>query len=364
MNNKYLFKIENDENSFATKNEFIDYCQARYNDCLRSGRKYNFYFSYDSGRTWYHISDFKELRQTIQNERRQSLLKFKDPATKKSDGGVASDRGVSNNSNGKAVLFNYFAYGFAIWVGLTILNKEVKMIGFINKINGNVFGWDSKFVRNDGSREKMENNASEEDVLIEASDQDNEFLRNVQVTDYAREIYANSFLNEVNVTAEEKKWILGILSDPNPDPSGEAGNNCYTQSFRCKYKYCSNFIPSRLYTLQSILEDMVGPFSSYNLAMKFLSRKFKGDNTQIQSEPKETEAVEIDEPNDVLRALNNIDWEGAFNDATTNELNKGFDTIKSIIFMYKNNVRVECINTPIDEEFCSEKCSMGYKYSR
>ena len=348
MKNKYQYKTKDSIRAFDTKNEFIEFCQSRYNDSFNSRHNYNFYFSYDYGQTWHPIKDFKSLRPTIQNEKKSDFF----------SSNPSSNTAKSVNWLGTVVIF------FSIWTVLTILNDRVKKISFINNFNGFVFGWDSRFVRNDGSREKMENNASEEDVLIEASDQDNEFLRNVQVTDYAREIYANSFLNEMNVTAEEKKWILGILSDPNPDPRGEAGNICYRQSLRCVF--CSNFIPSRLYTLKDKLMEKVGPYSAKNMAIKFYINRYRkeGDNTRIQSEQKETEAVEIDEPNDVKRALNNIDWEGALNDATTNIANEGFDEIKSIIFMYKNNVRVECLHTPIDEKFCSETCSIEYKYSR
>jgi hypothetical protein len=349
MGNKYQFKTKDSIKTFDTKNEFIEHCQARYKDSFNSRRTFGFYFSYDYGRNWYPIQDFKELRQTIQNEKKSEFF-------------------YSNSTKHTASSFNWIGSVvilFFIWIVLTILNDGVKKIDFVNNFNGFVFGWDSRFVRDSQLSDKNGEEEADINLFSNENNQEHEFLRTVQVTDYARQTYENShFLNAVNITSEEKKWILGILSDPNPDPSGEAGNNCNRQNLRCEY--CSNYIPSRLYTLQGIIKDKVGPLSPYNwIAKTYLNQKGdKGDNTQIQSEKRESESVEIDKPGDVRSALNNIDWEGALNDASTYQLNKGFDEIKSIIYMYKNDTRLECLHTPIDGKFCSERCSIEYKYSR
>jgi hypothetical protein len=67
-NSKYEFKAsENSEPAlFQNKAVFIEYCQTRYNDCFNSPRKYNFYFSYDTGKCSFHINEFKTHRLTIQ----------------------------------------------------------------------------------------------------------------------------------------------------------------------------------------------------------------------------------------------------------------------------------------------------------
>jgi hypothetical protein len=80
MKHKYLVKNNNEEFYFDKKNDFIIYCQSQYNDWYKihtqnKNSSYNklqnieITFSYDGGQTWNDIAEFKNERQSIQNEK-------------------------------------------------------------------------------------------------------------------------------------------------------------------------------------------------------------------------------------------------------------------------------------------------------
>lgn len=69
MGSKYQFREQGRENSFENKNVFINHCQHKYQKSLHYSNP-TWYYSYNFGETWNHISNFKSDRQTIQNEKK------------------------------------------------------------------------------------------------------------------------------------------------------------------------------------------------------------------------------------------------------------------------------------------------------
>ncbi len=68
-NKKYQIKTKHGVSHFVKKGEFINQCQSYFNENLSAKKKTEILFSYDSGVNWLSISEFKEHRQTIQNEK-------------------------------------------------------------------------------------------------------------------------------------------------------------------------------------------------------------------------------------------------------------------------------------------------------
>lgn len=163
MGNKYQFKTKDSIKTFDTKNEFIEHCQARYNDSFNSRRTFGFYFSYDYGRNWYPIQDFKGLRQTIQNEKKSEFFN-------------------SNSTKHTASSFNWIGSVvilFFIWLGLSYFNVKIDKIDFVNEFNGRVFGWNSKFVTEGSLNELLNQSDNEQQTISEDEQPENNSTSNL-----------------------------------------------------------------------------------------------------------------------------------------------------------------------------------------
>ncbi len=138
---KYQFNQSGTIANFRKKNEFIDYCQSRYNDCINSRRTYDYYFSFDYGNNWHSIEDFKSLRQTIQNE--------------KSESNTAKPTEINHKIEEKEStgFFTYILYALAIWGGLSLINKNIHKIDFVDSINSNLFKSKKNSIANGNNNE-------------------------------------------------------------------------------------------------------------------------------------------------------------------------------------------------------------------
>lgn len=71
MNVKYQFQEKNGSKCyFDKKNDFINFCQQKYNESLMNKNALGSMYSYDYGENWNPISNFNSNRQIIQNEKK------------------------------------------------------------------------------------------------------------------------------------------------------------------------------------------------------------------------------------------------------------------------------------------------------
>ena len=336
MKNKYQFKLGTNQSTFDKKNDFIDYCQARYNDTNASERTYEFYFSYDHGQHWHHISEFKYLRQSIQNEKNIQESSNKDQT-------------AESKGNGKS-WFDYLAYVFIIWIGLTALNKEFTKIGFINELNGRIFGWDSPLVRAGSLKEKMNAIQSERNTQTDENSNSNDNFDNQTEEHISRLSDENTITNEAiddynkspifkefQLSEDEKYWVLKIKSDPNPDPYGNEGQYCSTV---IKCKWCSNEVPGVYVSIKNQLDNWENSLQrAFAVGLLKTLRK------------KETPDALLYTDEDILNTRNSL-----------------FEECNQMINQYKKGEKYQCvIDGPqygsTGQYFCSEKCKREWEYS-
>jgi hypothetical protein len=234
----------------------------------------------------------------------------------------------------------YLIYVLAIWGGLSLINNKVTPIGFVNKINTELFGSNSNST-NKNNQEVIPNNQNtnssdgiNDEPIQNGETPENNVLTSIPVTDDALEIYNQSdFLKAIKPTENEKEWILAILSDPNPNPDRINGNSCSQSNYRCTY--CSGFIPSRFYTLQWRLNDILNPSvltGSSGLGYNYVARMYNEGENEV--------------------------YEKA--------LQQGYSIIEEVINGYKQGERYTCIREPITnggQEFCSKECESNNRYS-
>jgi hypothetical protein len=153
MTPKYRYREQGSETTFDKKNDFINFCQEKYQESLKLSSTTVRYYSYDFGETWNPISNFKSDRQNIQNEKKPQ------------------SQSDTNHTPQKTNWFTYLIYLFFIWLGLSYFNVKIDKIGFVNEFNGRVFGWDSKFVRVGSLNEILNQNDNEQQTITEEEQQ-------------------------------------------------------------------------------------------------------------------------------------------------------------------------------------------------
>ena len=325
MKSKYQIKSKEGVVTFTKKDDFLKRCRLEFS----TNKKGNIQYSFDYGNKWNSILNFPNDRQTIQNERKPQVETRN--YSKKTESTLEQSSGDSN----------WFTYLIVIAL----------MIGgvyyFTNKNNQN------KVPRTENNQETitpMDSSNGVNQVTNEYKDIstdidngetiqngetfENNVLTSIPITDESMEIYNQSdFLKAMKPTEDEKNSILAILSDPNPNPNGNNGNSCSQSNYRCTY--CSGFIPSRIYTLQWRLNDILNPSAltgSSGLVYNFSARMYnEGENNSFK---------EI--------------------------LEKGYSIIRDIINEYKQGERYTCVTEPIrdgGQDFCSKKCETEYRYS-
>jgi hypothetical protein len=185
MGSKYQFRERGKDYSFENKNVFINHCQHKYQKSLHFSNPSE-YYSYDFGETWNLISDFKSERQTIQNEKKPQN----------------ENRNHSTKSESKSGWGTYLIYVLAIWGGLSLINNKVTPIGFVNKINTELFG--------SNSNSTNKNNQ--------------EVVPNTQDTNSSDKINEEPIQNEVNSQTE---------TDDNSSESNKEVNASESQTYTC-----------------------------------------------------------------------------------------------------------------------------------
>jgi hypothetical protein len=179
---------------------------------------------------------------------------------------------------------------------------------------------------------------STDEILVEEIEQNitNDFLSTTSITENAIAIYNKSpFLQEINATENQTKWILAILSDPNPDLYEQEGDWCDQTDFICDY--CSSYIPAKSYTLKHIMELISiesyalykpGEFTKFNIAAK------------LKKETKYSEE----------------DW---YISSTNEIIQEGYSIVLEIIEKYQKGERYSCIIQSVKSQnrnYCSNKC--------
>jgi hypothetical protein len=154
MKSKYQFRERGKDYSFENKNVFINHCQHKYQKSLYYSNPSE-YYSYDFGETWNLISNFKSERQTIQNEKKpQNEI-----------------RNHSTKSESKSGWGTYLIYVLSIWGGLSLINNKVTPIGFVNKINTELFGSNSNLT-NKNNQEVLPNTQNNDETITEDNSSD------------------------------------------------------------------------------------------------------------------------------------------------------------------------------------------------
>lgn len=323
MGSKYQIKSKEGIVTFDKKDDFLKKCSLELNETLyKSKRQSDIQYSYDYGNTWNHILNLKNDRQTIQNEKKPQNENMNN--SKKSESKSGWGWGT------------YLIIVLWIWIGLTFIDSKVKRIDFIHRINTEL-----KKEINKNNQEVIPNNQNtnssegiNDETIQNGETPENNVLTSIPVTDDALEIYNQSdFLKAIKPTENEKEWILAILSDPNPNPDRNNGNSCSQSNYRCTY--CSDFIPSRLYTLQWRLNDILNPSvltGSSGLGYNYYARLYNEGENEV--------------------------YEKA--------LQQGYSIIEEVINGYKQGERYTCIREPITnggQEFCSKECESNNRYS-
>ena len=149
MGSKYQFRERGQDYSFENKNVFINHCQHKYQKSLHYSNPSE-YYSYDFGETWNLISDFKSERQTIQNEKKPQN----------------ESRNHSTKSESKSGWGTYLIYVLSIWGGLSLINNKVTPIGFVNKINTELFGSNSNST-NKNNQEVIPSTQNNDETITE-----------------------------------------------------------------------------------------------------------------------------------------------------------------------------------------------------
>ena len=340
MKSKYQIKSKEGVVTFTKKDDFLKRCRLEFS----TNKKGNIQYSFDYGNKWNSILNFPNDRQTIQNERKPQV----------------ETRNYSKKTESKSGWGwgTYLIIVLWIWIGLTFIDSKVKRIDFIHRINTELKNEinknnQNKVPRTENNQETITPMGSSNDVnqvtneykdnstdidngetIQNGETFENNVLTSIPITDESMEIYNQSdFLKSMKPTEDEKNSILAILSDPNPNPNGNNGNSCSQSNYRCTY--CSGFIPSRIYTLQWRLNDILNPSAitgSSGLVYNFSARMYnEGENNSF----KET-------------------------------LEKGYSIIRDIINEYKQGERYTCVTEPIrdgGQDFCSKKCETEYRYS-
>ena len=314
MNKKYQISENGKNHTFNKKNDFIDYCQIKHNESFSRKNKNKVAFSFNGGIDWYDIIYFKEFRQTIQNEK-------------------SSNTRVNSESSNTQV--NSKQNQESSWLGNLVI---------ILAIVGGIYIFNNNESQSNSSDKSTQLNDREVATNGNSENNEDDFISSVSITEYARNVYNESpILQAINASENEKKWILAILSDPNPNPNGQQGNSCGQNNYRCKY--CSNYIPSRFFTLQQRLDDLTNSSLAfgYGIATEYNLAATMKNNISKESQ---SSGSELDK---------------AIENGFDEKIQEGYSVIKGIINEYKNGERYCCLAQPIDGSFCSEKCKIEYK---
>lgn len=337
MSAKYQIKTPQGISYFRKKSDFIENCQLYFNSNRSGVIERDIHFSYDNGITWIHIENFKRERQIIQNEKNTQESSHKNQTTE-------------NKGIGKSWP-DYVAYVFIIWIGLTALNKEFTKIGFINELNGSLFGWDSHLVRPRNLKEKMNAIQPERNTQTDENSNSNGNFYTLTEENISRLSDENTFTHEAiddynksdifkefQLSEDEKYWVLTIKSDPNPDPYGNEGQYCSTV---IKCKWCSNEVPGVKVSIKKQLDNWEKSIDRC-VAVGFL-KTLREKETSI--------ALQYTDE-DILKQRNSL-----------------FEECNQMINQYKNGERYLCVIEGLQygstgQYFCSEKCKREWEYSR
>jgi hypothetical protein len=268
-------------------------------------------------------------------------------------------------------LFWYLFFSFSIWFGLTVYNTKISEINFINRINKEIFGKNSKFVNKSFKKNEYTN------PIVSINDQSSSGYEepnyNYAITQDAKDFINNSpIISVLRLDQSTINTLLAILSDPNPDPNNRLGEFCDNTTTRCLY--CNKLVPGQIYTYQKYFEielDCAGLASAYNprcIIANSLIDKHSENNTEseIITESENNTKSEINKSGTVEEQLNSIDWKKVMGEALVEQVTSFKPIIERACSDFKNGEKYICVEKPITKgsnNFCSEKCKTEYNYS-
>ena len=342
MGSKYQFRERGKDYSFENKNVFINHCQHKYQKSLHFSNPSE-YYSYDFGETWNLISDFKSERQTIQNEKKPQ----------------EENRNHSTKSESKSGWGTYLIYVLAIWGGLSLINNKVTPIGFVNKINTELFGSSSNST-NKNNQEVVPNNQNNNssDGSSENANPEQDF----PITSDAEELFIdNAIFKIIKIDNDTKNTLLQILSDPNPDPDKIENQSCDNTNTRCIY--CNNKVPGVNYSYQKYLYQLLscGPntLALYDYCLCARMAISSGDIEKSSAQNNESKGYDEND-------WEKIDWAKVMSSQYKEKVFELEPIIAEVCSNYRNGVKYVCVENPVtshSKNFCSEKCKTEYKSS-
>jgi hypothetical protein len=147
MKIKYQIKSKEGIVTFDKKDDFLKKCSFELNETQhKRNRQSDIHYSYDYGKTWNHILNLKNDRQTIQNEKKPQNENMNN--SKKSESKSGWGWGT------------YLIIVLWIWIGLTFIDSKVKRIDFIHRINTEL-----KNEINKNNQEVIPNNQNNEEKI-------------------------------------------------------------------------------------------------------------------------------------------------------------------------------------------------------
>jgi hypothetical protein len=151
MGSKYQIKSKEGIVTFDKKEDFLKRCRLEFS----ANRKSSIQYSFDFGDTWNYILNFPNDRQTIESQKKPQN----------------ENRNHSTKSESKSGWGTYLIYVLALWGGLSLINNNVTPIGFVNKINTELFGSNQEVVPNTQNNEETITEDNSPDGINEESTQ-------------------------------------------------------------------------------------------------------------------------------------------------------------------------------------------------
>jgi hypothetical protein len=283
MELKYQFQEKNGNKCFFDKkNDFLEFCQQKWNESQKSKKTSDSRYSFDYGKNWYSISNFNTNRQTIQNEKKLTKIdlngKFYFLRNNEQVGPFSLDEILKRKITNKTYIWTN---GMVNWEMIENIPEISEKYNLSNphKTNQNKDKLDSKNL-NLNNESNNSNcliylvllaiivggyyfyNSTKSDIINDdeykysdesSSNQESETYeetnQNYEYTQEAKDIINNSpIIKVLNLDNNTTNTLLTILSDPNPDPENQSGESCYSYSNKCYY--CNEPIPGKIYTYQ------------------------------------------------------------------------------------------------------------------
>jgi len=394
MEVKYQFQEKNGNKCFFDKkNDFLEFCQQKWNESQKSKKTSDSRYSFDYGKNWYSLSNFNINRQTIQNEKKITKIdlngKFYFLRNNEQVGPFSLDEILKRKITNKTYVWTNGMVNWEMIENIPAIYEKYNL-SYRNKTNQNKDKLDSKNLNlnNEGNNSNWFiyllllaiivggyyfYNSTKSDIINDKeytypdesnrnqeSEKYEEPNQNYEYTQEAKDIINNSpIIKVLNLDNNTINTLLSILSDPNPDPENRLGEFCYDTSTRCLY--CNNLVPGEIYTYRAYFSNFLNcdGLNAYNpqclAAITALSiTTYKNNEVEVKSSGTNEEQ------------LNSIDLKDIFLNAPSEWANNFKPVIENACSNFNSGIKTVCVENPISDgsrKFCSVKCKTEHKLS-